>query len=179
VFSKSNNRTVVKVTDNQTTEKRRWKPRISHVLLVLLVLGIAWYASFRIRLKSQLRTRFETIRAAGHPVTCAELNDWYTIPENAENAAYIIMDAASFFQEWSRKQAELLPIVGRGELPGRTEPLAEETKSLIAACLADNRQAIQLLHKASAVEHWVSRRRRRFGCAALSSCRRRACRNAR
>jgi tetratricopeptide (TPR) repeat protein len=35
----------------------------------------------------------------------------------------------------------------------RTEPLAEETKSLIAQYLADHQQALELLHKGAAIEH--------------------------
>jgi hypothetical protein len=141
------------MTDNQTETKKRWKPRISHILLALLVLGIAWFVFFRLRLKSQLQTRLEAIRAAGYPVTGAELNDWYAIPDNAENAAYVFMDAFSFYAEADPEERKPLPIVGQEELPGRTEPLAEETKSLIAAYLADNRRAIELLHEAAVLEH--------------------------
>jgi hypothetical protein len=73
--------------------------------------------------------------------------------EGRQNAAYILMDAFSFYQEWSRKQQESLPIVGRGDLPGRTEPLTEAARTVIAAYLTDNRQAIELLHEAVAVEY--------------------------
>jgi hypothetical protein len=141
------------MTDDLTRTRKWWKPRISHVWLALLVLVIAWFAFFRIGLKSQLRTRLEAIRSAGYPATGAELNDWYAIPEGAENAAYIIMEAFSFYPEGDPEERKSLPIVGQGELPARTEPLAEEIKTLITAYLADNRQAIRLLHEASAFEH--------------------------
>jgi hypothetical protein len=46
-----------------------------------------------------------------------------------------------------------LPIVGRAKLPARTEPLAEDTKALVAQYIADNNEALELLHKAAAIKH--------------------------
>ena len=43
----------------------------------------------------QLNARLEAIRQAGFPVTLPELNDWYAVPSDTENAAPIYADAFS------------------------------------------------------------------------------------
>jgi hypothetical protein len=108
---------------------------------------------FRLGLRSELQTRIDAIRAAGYPVTCAELNEWYAIPGDAENAAYTIIDAFSYYHEPNETEYESLPIVGRAKLPARTEPLAEETKALVAQYIADNNETLELLHEAAAITH--------------------------
>ena len=77
----------------RTSSRKRFRLKFSHVLIILLLVGIGAFALFRLRLKSKLRTRIEAIAAAGYPVTCAELDKWYKIPENVENAADTIIDA--------------------------------------------------------------------------------------
>ena len=106
---------------------------------------------FRLRLKSKLRARIDAIRAAGYPVTCAELDKWYAIPDNAENAAHTIIDAFWCYKEIGETKS--LPFIGRAKLPTRTEPLPEEIKASIAKYVTDNNEALTLLHKASTIEH--------------------------
>lgn len=139
--------------NKEKVSKKRRKVTVSNVLLLLLFVGVCAFAIFRLRLKWKLNARIEAIRAAGYPVTCAELNAWHTIPEDAENAAYTILDALEFLQEWDRTDLEPLPLVGRAELPPRTEPMTDEMKALIAEYIADNNEAIGLLHTAAKIEH--------------------------
>jgi len=120
----------------------------------LLVTIIAAFVVFRLILRSKLNARLDAIAAAGYPVTCAELDDWYAIPESAENAADTIRDSFSHYNKWEEdKKRKLLPIVGGAELPLRTEPLTGGTKALITQYLTDNQRALELLHKGAAVEH--------------------------
>ncbi len=139
--------------DSETTHKRGRKLKVSHILIVLLLIAVCAFVVFRLSVRSKLRARIETIRAAGYPVTLAELNEWYTIPEDAENAADTLIEAFLCYYEWNRTELESLPVAGRRELPARTEPLAEETKGLVAQYLADNQQALELLHEAAAIKH--------------------------
>ncbi|MBA7694982.1 hypothetical protein ES703_103599 [subsurface metagenome] len=141
------------MANNNTAEKPRRKLKISHILIALLIIIVAGFALFRLSLKSKLRAKLDAISAAGYPVTCAELDDWYAIPESAENAAYTFTDSFSYYRKWEKEKRKLLPIIGEAELPLRTEPLAEDTKVLIAEYLADNQQALELLHKGAAIEH--------------------------
>jgi len=141
------------VEDKEKVSKKRRKVTVSNVLLLLLFVGVCAFAIFRLRLKWKLNARIEAIRAAGYPVTCAELNAWHTIPEDAENAAYTILDALEFLHEWDKTDLELLPIVGRADLPPRTEPMTDEMKSLIAEYIADNNETLELIHIAAKIEH--------------------------
>ena len=141
------------MSDNGIIPKKRRKLKVSNVLIILLLICVSLFAYYRLSLKSKLQAKIDAIRATGYPVTCVELDKWYTIPENVENAAYTIMDAFWYYKKWDKAKSKSLPVVGRAELPARTEPLAEEMKTLIAQYVADNNEALTLLHEAAAIEH--------------------------
>jgi len=142
------------MAENENTEKPRRKRKVLRTLLIVLVVIIACFVVFRLILSSKLNARLNAIRADGYPATCAELDAWYTIPESAENAADTFIDSFSRYEKWEEEEKrKLLPIVGEAELPLRTEPLTEETKALVTQYLADNQQALELLHKGAAMEH--------------------------
>ncbi len=142
------------MAEQERTEKPRRKRKVLRALLVLLVIIIAGFVCFRIILRSKLNARLDAIREAGYPATCAELDAWYTIPESAENAAGTLIDSFSRYEKWEgEEKRKLLPVVGQSKLPLRTEPLTEGTKALITEYLADNQQALELLHKGAAIEH--------------------------
>ena len=139
--------------NKEKVSKKRRKVTVTNVLLLLLFVGVCAFAIFRLRLKWKLNARIEAIRAAGYPVTCAELDAWHTIPEDAENAAYTILDALEFLHEWDQTDLEPLPLVGRADLPPRTEPMTDEMKALIAEYVADNNETLELIHTAAKIEH--------------------------
>jgi hypothetical protein len=139
--------------ENETAPGKRRRLKVSHVLLILLITGAGLFAYYRLTVRSKLQAAIDTIRTDGYPVTCAELDKWYTIPENTENAAYTIMDAFSYYKQWDKDKSEPLPVVGQAKLPTRTEPMDEEMKALIAQYVADNNEAIEMLHTAAAIEH--------------------------
>ena len=139
--------------ENEATPGKRHRLIIPYVLIILLLICVGAFVLYRLNSKSKLRARIDAIRAAGYPVTCAELDQWYEIPPNVENAAYTIIDAFSYCKLWDKDKSESLPVVGRGELPARTELLDEETKALITQYVADNNDALKLLHAAAAIEH--------------------------
>jgi len=141
------------VDDSETAHKRGGKLKVSHILVVLLLIAVCAFVMFRLSVRSKLRARIEAIRAAGYPVTLAELNEWYTIPEGAENTADMLIEAFLFYRYCNQIELESLPIVGKGKFPARTEPLAEETKVLVVKYIADNQQALELLHEASLIKH--------------------------
>jgi hypothetical protein len=141
------------VTDKQTIRKPPRKLKFYHILIIILCVILASYLLFRYKLKSRLQARLNEIRAAGYPVTCQELDEWYSIPELADNAASVIIDAFGYYRQWQGERCERLPIVGRAKLPPRTQPLTDETKNLIAQYLADNQKALELLHKGAKIEH--------------------------
>ena len=139
--------------DRETAPMRRRKLKVSHILIVLLLIAVCVFVVFRLSVRAKLRSRIDAIRTAGYPVTLVELNEWYTIPEGTENAADTLIEAFLNYYEWNRTELDSLPIIGRAELPARKEPLAEETKALVAQYIADNQQAIELLYEAAAIKH--------------------------
>jgi len=139
--------------ENEHHPKTRWKPKLYHAFIALVILIVAFFVLLRFGLKSELERRFDAIRAAGYPVTCTELDKWYSIPPGAQNAADSFAEAFSYHQQWTGQKRQLLPIVSRAPLPARTEPLAEATKTVIVEYLAANYRELELLHKASAIEH--------------------------
>lgn len=141
------------MNEHERVTKKRRKIKFSHVLIALLLVGIAAFAIFRISTRFKLRARLDAVRAAGYPVTCAELDRWYSIPPDVENAAYTLDSAFLLLNAWDKERSEPLPLVGRAELPARTEPLPTEMKTLIAEYVADNNEALELLHEAAKIEY--------------------------
>ena len=139
------------MSEERASRRKRRRLRAYHILLVALVVLVGGYGLLRWRLKSQLQRRMDAIRAAGYPITCAELDRWYSIPNDVENAADVILDATHYYA--ASNKPELTPVVGQAEMPGRTEPLSEETKQLIGQYLAQNKRALELLGEAAAIEH--------------------------
>jgi len=139
--------------ENETAPGKHRRLKVSNVLIILLLICVGAFALFRLRLKSKLQARIDAIRTAGYPVTCSELDEWYKIPDNVENAAYTIIDALSYYKPWDKEKSKSLPVVGQAELPARTEALDEETKALITQYVADNNEALKLLHAGASIEH--------------------------
>jgi hypothetical protein len=141
------------MNEKEAAQGKHFRIRFSHALIILLLACIGLYVYYRLNQKSEFQARIDAIRAADYPVTCAELDKWYSIPENVENAAYTITDAFSYYKQWYKEKAESLPVVGPAKLPARTEPLPEEMKTLIAQYIADNNEALKLLHAGAAIQH--------------------------
>ena len=141
------------MNEHETARRKPYRLRVSHVLIILLLIGAGSFTIFRLQLRSKLQAKIDAIRDAGYPVTCAELDKWYMIPENTENAAYTFIDAFWCYRDWDKTKSESLPLIGQAKLPARTEPLPEDMKAAIAQYIADNNEALTLLHKAAVIEH--------------------------
>ncbi len=143
------------MTDNDTTRRKRRKMTVFCVLIVLPLIAIAAFVLFRLSVRSKLQARIDAIRAAGYPATCAELDAWYTIPASAENGADYIVDAFSWYQKLlGAADPDLAQKVYSAELSARAEPVDQATKNLIAQHISDNQQALKLLHKGAAADHF-------------------------
>jgi hypothetical protein len=139
--------------EKEAAPDRRFRIKFSHALIILLLACIGLYVYYRLSQKSEFQARIDAIHAEGYPVTCAELDKWYAIPENVENAAYTITDAFSYLKKWDKDESKPLPVIGKAKLPPCTEPLADEMKTLIAQYIADNNEALKLLHAGASIEH--------------------------
>jgi hypothetical protein len=150
-------------------KRHRFKTIVSALLVLLALYFVYWYC-----LSSAIQKRLDSIRQAGFPATCAELDKWYTQPPAEENAADVYLEAFAKYEWWTNKPAtfstpsdatdkskfsspprtrrDQLPIIGFAKLPPRTEPLPAEMKQLVAEYLSDNAEALRLLHRASAMK---------------------------
>lgn len=91
------------------------------------------------------------LKAEGYPVTVEELEKLYAIPETAENAANLILDAATNHKE--PNDYNLIPIDGKAKLPTRTEPLSDKIVNAVSDYINDNHVALDLLHKAALLQY--------------------------
>jgi hypothetical protein len=142
--------------------------------VALVLLGFfALYFVCRYSLSSAIQGRLDSIRRAGLPATCLELEKWYPQPAG-ENAADTYREAFAHYESWTNKPAltaipkdaanksrfyspphskrDLLPVEGKAKLPARTEPLPAEMQQLIAEYLSDNAEALRLLHQAASIK---------------------------
>ncbi len=138
--------------EQRLLRKRIWSRPWFKVVFVL-VLIVSLFLFLRLRQKYVLNKKLNEIRAAGYPATCEELDQWYSIPPNAENAADTILDAIAALQQWPQQDKEDLPLIGNADNPKRAETMTEPLKEIIAEYLADNEKALELLHKAAQIEH--------------------------
>lgn len=138
---------------NETAPKRRRKIKIIHILILLSLTAVFAFTLFRLSVRIRFQNRIKAIQDAGLPVTLDEMNELYTIPEGAENAAETFIEAFLCYNEWDKEKRESLPIYGPVELPARRKPLDQEIKELLAQYIADNKQTLEFLHKAAPIEH--------------------------
>ncbi len=141
------------MAENEAEPAKRRRITAAHIVITLVVAIVAATVFFRLIVKSRLGRRMDAIRAAGYPATPVELDDWYAIPPNAENAADVILEAISYQFKPEEPLVELLPIVGRATLPLRTEALSDRTRALVAGHLAADKKALELLHMVAGMRH--------------------------
>lgn len=130
----------------------QWRIKFWHIPCALLAIIIGAFVVYRIVGRTTLEDRLDAIRAAGYPVTPAELDQWYETPPYGENAADYIVEALAYLQKPKPEQREQIPWLGNAEMPARTEPLSTETASIVAQLLQDNQDAIKLLQQGAALE---------------------------
>jgi len=106
------------------------------------------YGGCRAILRARVNRELAAIRAMGYPATPEELIAAYNSPLPGENAAPVYLQA---FQCVVADPTNKLPIVN-GSFPPPGEPLPEDTRTAITKHLAANKQALQLLHDAAAIE---------------------------
>jgi hypothetical protein len=124
--------------------------RIWHgIVALLLLLFVFFHVSGRLKLNKQV----QILRTKGYPVTLDELQNSYSLPQGVRNAADVYLAAFSNYEKWDSDAMRTVPIVGRADLPARTELLESSTRQLAGRFLSDNQQTLSLLHEAASIEH--------------------------
>lgn len=116
----------------------RWK---TAALAVFVVLAVG-FGIFRWRAGANLDAAKQRVRDAGYPVTYAELDEFYALPESGENRAYLLQFAIDSIVAPSRKLEENLPISGSADLPHRSEPIPEEQVLAMRTFVLQNLDAV-------------------------------------
>jgi hypothetical protein len=129
----------------QTTARRYQRIGIVWLLSAVLTLGAA-YTGYRLYLAHKIKIKIGQIRQAGFPVTLAELNKWHAAVPPDQNAALILTNAFAHWVQGNTNSPDL-PIVGRGKLPPRSDPLPSEMRQAITDYVATNQVTLELLEK--------------------------------
>ena len=114
----------------------------------------ALFRTWDVAMTAQLNARLRALRAAGDPVTMAELGKTYPEPPKGQNAAELLNRAFAAMTDLGEDDALflLVPIVGTAEMPGVDEELPPPMLRAIRDHLKDNAEALKLLHEAGARE---------------------------
>jgi len=140
------------LSDTDRRPRRRWMKCFSGILLLSLLAGGLYYGSLRYRWQHALAGRVRAIRAAGYPVTVEELDKWYRWPQSDENAAAVILGAAScyaYVRPTDGNTGDMLWPILRGQTAGRVEPLGERARTLLTEFIGANAKALGLLREAA------------------------------
>ncbi len=129
-------------------KRGKWRNRVIWIVILVLVGSVV---ALFVTHGSKLEKKFDEIRAAGFPATLDEVNDWYSSPEGAENAADFYVPAFGLYVPPVNR--EPLPIIGKAKTPKPGEVLPAETIKLIEEFLADNEEALELLYDGAKIKH--------------------------
>ncbi len=122
-----------------------------HVVLALLGVLIVVVVLWMVAKGSSIKRQLAEIRAQGHPTSLAELSELNQLPPGVENAAPLYEDAFTVYVRPA--DPDNTPYAGSGELPPRGQPLPEAMVSAIEDYLTDNKETLDLLREATAIEH--------------------------
>jgi hypothetical protein len=132
-------------------QDRRFRCKGWHLALAALVLLVGSTRLYVAIQRGATERRLETLRAAGHPTSFAELAEYNQPPQGVPNAADTYLRAFAAFvppADWT-----VLPSWTATGLPQRGEPLPEQMVKAISECQAANEGCLALLHEAAGIEH--------------------------
>ena len=114
------------------------------MVLVLLASWLTWNAIA----SGKMSSRLDAIRAAGDPVTMADLARTYPEPPEGENAADLHYQAFALMpDEEGHESKEDLPLVGSARMPDPSEPLSPAMLADVRDYLTSQQQVLTLLEK--------------------------------
>ena len=100
----------------------RW---IARVIGILILLVVCWFAVWRVLLYRDVNRQFARIRAAGYPVSGAELNDWRQPVPDTENGALVLTPAFALLRTFpDARSNEVVQLKN----PGRTNEWSPATR---------------------------------------------------
>jgi hypothetical protein len=134
-------------SDNDKSN-RRFRIRARYLILAGVLVLVGLMGLYVRRGQNDLAQRLESLRAAGHPITFAELAEYTRLPEGVPNAADVYALAFDAFKELKDDPNSTI-----GEIPPTGGSLPEQTVEEMSEYLAATDKCFALLHKAAAIEH--------------------------
>lgn len=122
-------------------------------MLIVFLAGMVWFAYFRWSVSRRLAQEIEALESQGYPVTLDQLDDWYQLPDGADNAADCYMEAFACRVNWDREAAQALPLVGSASWPEPNRTFDPNVLALVQEYLKDNAEVLQWLDKGAQCQH--------------------------
>jgi hypothetical protein len=131
------------------------RKKIFFIILVTIGLLVAANLVFRFYYQVQYDRRVQTLAEQGFPVSLADLEESYVLPEGAANAADVYIEAFSHFQQPNEYEKEYLPITGAYRWPEDVPPFPQEVMAALESFLERNQLTLELLDEAAGLEQCV------------------------
>lgn len=138
------------------SEKERGRKKSSFVwiavgsVLILLIGGVVIY---RFAMQSEFDRRVAALSAAGFPVSKEDLEADYVLPEGADNAADVYLEAIQYYYEPNTFETMYLPARGNYIWPDDAPPFEPNVMRALESTLAKNKTCLELADKAARMEH--------------------------
>lgn len=126
----------------------RWTVVVFLIAALLLPL-----TTYRLRCRALFEQKVGDLAAAGYPVSVEDLEAAYVLPEGVENAADVYLEAFAAYVEPNEAINEWRPVGGNYIWSDDEPPYPPEVLEAIRVTLENNRQCLELLDEAAAVEH--------------------------
>lgn len=144
--------------EEQPKKKRKWL--LWTMILSILLFLLSPFMVYRARNAAAFRSRVRALAEAGYPTSLDDLEKDYVLPEGAENAADVYLEAFRLYTEPNEHEKEFLPVRGNFKTTDDMPPYPPEVMDTIKASLDKNRQTLDLLDKAARMEHCLFPRKR-------------------
>jgi hypothetical protein len=121
--------------------------RIARVFQIIFLLAFCWFALWRVLLYRDVNKQFARIRAAGYPVSGAELNAWRQPVPDKENGALVMTQAFALlrtFPDARSNEVDRIQLTRTNEWSASTRELVEAYVQTNAPALAKVREALLL-----------------------------------
>ncbi len=137
----------------QYTSGKRFRLSGWHIGVFLVICFVGLFVLFILTGKNGLEKEIAAIRAAGYPTNFEELNEYYSIPEGVPNAADVYVKAFYAYQKPGGELTDHLPMRGSIVMADQRGPLDPNSVKAIISDLQTNKEALELLGRAAAIEH--------------------------
>lgn len=119
---------------------------------ILMILSTIPFEN-QLRLEAEYNLRVKRLAAQGYPVSLEDFEKQHALPEGVKNAADYYIEAFSCYHEPNEAEREYLPLRGKYGWSDDALPFPQEVMDAIESSLMKNRKTLNLLDRASFIEH--------------------------